>query len=60
MRTIRSSDLTEGTRAPEPGWIFDVGKGSVFTVHLPLKEGEAQAVRAKDNPRHVIGGDDGG
>jgi hypothetical protein len=25
MRTIRSSDLTEGTRAPEPGWIFDVG-----------------------------------
>ena len=25
MRTIRSSDVTEGTRAPEPGWIFDVG-----------------------------------
>ena len=31
-----------------------VGKGSVFSIHLPLKEGEAQAVRSKDNPRHVL------
>ncbi|MDZ4797121.1 MAG: response regulator [Bryobacteraceae bacterium] len=31
-----------------------VDKGSVFIVHLPLKEGEAQAVQAKDNPRHVL------
>jgi PAS domain S-box-containing protein len=31
-----------------------VDKGSVFVVHLPLKEGEAQAVQAKDNPRHVL------
>ena len=31
-----------------------VGKGSVFVIHLPLKEGEAQAVQAKDNPRHVL------
>ena len=31
-----------------------VGKGSVFVIHLPLKEGEAQAVEAKDNPRHVL------
>src|ERR1700751_356157 len=31
-----------------------VGKGSVFVVNLPLKEGEAQAVHAKDNPRHVL------
>ncbi len=31
-----------------------VGKGSVFAIHLPLKEGEAQAVQAKDNPRHVL------
>src|SRR3954453_2067446 len=31
-----------------------VGMGSVFVVHLPLKEGEAEAVRAKDNPRHVL------
>jgi CheY-like chemotaxis protein/anti-sigma regulatory factor (Ser/Thr protein kinase) len=31
-----------------------VGKGSVFIIHLPLKEGEAQAVQAKDNPRHVL------
>ena len=31
-----------------------VGKGSVFSIHLPLKEGEAQAVQAKDNPRHVL------
>ena len=31
-----------------------VGKGSVFAIHLPLKEGEAQAVQAKDRPRHVL------
>jgi PAS domain S-box-containing protein len=31
-----------------------VGKGSVFVVHLPLKVGEAQAVQAKDKPRHVL------
>src|SRR3954451_19785745 len=31
-----------------------VGRGSVFVVDLPLKEGEAQAVHAKDNPRHVL------
>ncbi|MGI8978629.1 MAG: PAS domain S-box protein [Pirellulaceae bacterium] len=31
-----------------------VGKGSVFVIQLPLQEGEAQAVQAKDNPRHVL------
>jgi PAS domain S-box-containing protein len=31
-----------------------VGKGSVFVILLPLKEGEAQAVQAKDKPRHVL------
>ncbi len=31
-----------------------VGKGSVFVIHLPLKEGEAQSVQAKDKPRHVL------
>ena len=31
-----------------------VGKGSVFVIHLPLKEGDAQAVQAKDKPRHVL------
>jgi PAS domain S-box-containing protein len=31
-----------------------VGIGSVFVVHLPLKEGEAQAVQAKDTPRQVL------
>jgi CheY-like chemotaxis protein len=31
-----------------------VGKGSVFVIHLPLKEGEAQAVQAKDNSLHVL------
>src|SRR6202022_801665 len=31
-----------------------VGRGSVFVILLPLKEGEAQAVQAKDNPRHVL------
>src|SRR5439155_16057045 len=32
-----------------------VGKGSVFSIDLPLKEGEAGAVQAKDEPRHVLG-----
>jgi PAS domain S-box-containing protein len=31
-----------------------VGRGSVFVIDLPLREGEAQAVQAKDNPRHVL------
>ncbi len=31
-----------------------VGKGSVFVIDLPLHEGEAQAVQAKDKPRHVL------
>jgi CheY-like chemotaxis protein len=31
-----------------------VGKGSVFVIQLPLKAGEAQAVLAKDVPRHVL------
>ena len=31
-----------------------VGKGSAFVIHLPLKEGEAQAVQAKDTPRQVL------
>ena len=31
-----------------------VGKGSVFAIRLPLKEGDAQAVQAKDKPRHVL------
>jgi PAS domain S-box-containing protein len=31
-----------------------VGKGSVFVVHLPLKEGEAQAVQVRDTPRQVL------
>ncbi len=31
-----------------------VGKGSVFVILLPLKEGEAQAVEGKDKPRHVL------
>src|SRR6476661_1423531 len=30
-----------------------VGRGSVFTIHIPLKEGDARAVQAKDAPRHV-------
>jgi PAS domain S-box-containing protein len=33
----------------------EVGKGSVFVIQIPLKEGEAQAVRAKDKLRHVLG-----
>ncbi|MBA4031219.1 MAG: hybrid sensor histidine kinase/response regulator [Planctomyces sp.] len=32
-----------------------VGKGSVFTIHLPLLEGDADAVAAKEIPRHVVG-----
>jgi CheY-like chemotaxis protein len=31
-----------------------VGVGSVFVIHLPLKESEAQAVQPKDKPRHVL------
>ena len=31
-----------------------VDKGSIFLIRLPLKEGEARAVQAKDNPRHVL------
>jgi len=31
-----------------------VGKGSTFVIHLPLKEGVAQAVRPRDNLRHVV------
>ncbi len=31
-----------------------VGRGSVFVIHLPLNEGEAQAVQAKDKPRRVL------
>jgi PAS domain S-box-containing protein len=31
-----------------------VGKGSVFVIRLPLKEGEAEEVQAKDKPRHVL------
>jgi len=31
-----------------------LGKGSAFVILLPLKEGEAQAVQAKDKPRHVV------
>ena len=31
-----------------------VGKGSVFVIRLPLKEGEAHAVEAKEKPRQVL------
>src|SRR6476646_10038534 len=31
-----------------------VGKGSIFEIQLPLKEGEAQAIQAKDNSLHVL------
>jgi CheY-like chemotaxis protein/anti-sigma regulatory factor (Ser/Thr protein kinase) len=31
-----------------------VGKGSVFVITLPLKEGDAEAVRAKEKPRRVV------
>src|SRR5436305_9266312 len=32
-----------------------VGKGSAVVINLPLREGDAQAVQAKDKPRHVLG-----
>jgi CheY-like chemotaxis protein len=31
-----------------------VGKGSTFEIQLPLSEGEAQAIQAKDNSLHVL------
>ena len=31
-----------------------VGKGSIFVIDLPLEEGEAQAVQAKEKQRHVL------
>ena len=31
-----------------------VGTGSVFSIHLPLMEGEVQEVQARDNLRHVL------
>ncbi|MEX2137828.1 MAG: response regulator [Pirellulales bacterium] len=31
-----------------------VGKGSVFVIDLPLREGEAHAVQTKDTGRHVL------
>ncbi len=31
-----------------------VGQGSVFVIHLPLKEGDAQALQPKNQPRHVL------
>jgi PAS domain S-box-containing protein len=31
-----------------------VGKGSIFVIDLPLKEGEAEAVQAKEKSRHVL------
>jgi PAS domain S-box-containing protein len=31
-----------------------VDKGSTFVIHLPLKEGDAQAVLATDKPRQVL------
>ncbi len=31
-----------------------VGKGSIFVIHFPLTEGEAQAVQAKEEPRQVL------
>lgn len=31
-----------------------VGQGSVFVIDLPLNEGEAQAVQAKEKPRQVL------
>ena len=31
-----------------------VGKGSIFEIQLPLTEGEAQAIQAKDNSQHVL------
>jgi PAS domain S-box-containing protein len=37
----------------------DVGKGSVFLIGLPLTEGDAGAVEAKANPKHVLRLEDG-
>jgi signal transduction histidine kinase/DNA-binding NarL/FixJ family response regulator len=31
-----------------------VGKGSVFVIDVPLKEGEAQSAQTKDKTRHVL------
>jgi PAS domain S-box-containing protein len=31
-----------------------VGKGSIFAIQLPLKEGDAQAVQLKEKPRRVL------
>jgi CheY-like chemotaxis protein len=31
-----------------------VGKGSVFTIRIPLKVGDAQSVQSRDKPRHVL------
>ncbi len=31
-----------------------VGRGSVFVIELPLKEGEARAVKTSGKPRHVL------
>src|SRR2546421_6476951 len=31
-----------------------VGKGSIFVIHLPLTEGEEQAVQQRDKPRRVL------
>ena len=31
-----------------------VGKGSIFKIHLPLEDGEAQAVQTKEKPRQVL------
>jgi len=36
-----------------------IGRGSIFAIHLPLREGEAQAVQRKDKTRHVFGIQDG-
>ena len=32
----------------------ELGKGSLFEIHLPLKEGDAQAVEPKEKPKHVL------
>ena len=33
----------------------EVGRGSIFAIRLPLKEGHSRAVHPADNPRHVLG-----
>ncbi|MHC5537407.1 ATP-binding protein [Singulisphaera rosea] len=33
----------------------EVGKGSVFSIHFPLKEGQSQAVHHAERPRQVLG-----